>query len=88
MERTRLRLVLLRDTEEHPQVARRTAVSVELAEERGIGVSVVQAEGASSFERLASLVALGDWATTYLALLEQRDPTPVDAITALKARIR
>ena len=86
--RTRLRLVLLRDTEEHPQVARRAAVSQELAEERGIGVSVVEAAGASSFERLASLVALGDWATTYLALLEQRDPTPVDAISALKDRIR
>ena len=87
-ERTRMRLVLLRDTEEHPQVARRAEVSVELAEERGIGVSTVVAEGASSFERLASLIALGDWTTTYLALLEGRDPTPVDAITALKDRIR
>ena len=87
VERTRMRLVLLRDTEEHPQVARRAAVSQELAEERGIGVSVVDAEGASSFVRIASLVALGDWATTYLALLEQRDPTPVDAITSLKSRI-
>ncbi|MDT7546863.1 MAG: glucose/mannose-6-phosphate isomerase [Actinomycetota bacterium] len=86
-ERTRIRLVLLRDTEEHPQVARRTAVSQELAEERGVGVSTVQAVGASTFERLASLVALGDWASAYLALLEGRDPTPVDAITALKARI-
>jgi len=88
VERTRLRLVLLRDTEEHPQVARRASVSQELAEERGIGVSVVDAVGGSSFERLASLVALGDWATAYLALLEQRDPTPVDAISALKDRIR
>jgi glucose/mannose-6-phosphate isomerase len=86
-ERTRIRLVLLRDTEEHPQVARRTAVSQELAEERGVGVSTVQAVGTSTFERLASLVALGDWASAYLALLEGRDPTPVDAITALKARI-
>ena len=87
-ERTRLRLVLLRDSDEHPQVARRTEVSRQLAEERGIGVSSVVAEGASSFERLAFLVALGDWASAYLALLEGRDPTPVDAITALKSRIR
>ena len=87
VERTRLRLVLLRDTEEHPQVARRTEVSGELARERGIEVSTVQAEGRSSFERLACLVGLTDWASTYLALLEGRDPTPVDAITALKTRI-
>jgi glucose/mannose-6-phosphate isomerase len=85
---TRLRLVLLRDADEHPQVVRRTAVSQQLADERGIGVSTVTAEGTSSFERLAFLVALGDWASAYLALLEGRDPTPVEAITALKARIR
>jgi glucose/mannose-6-phosphate isomerase len=85
---TRMRLVLLRDSEEHPQVSRRTAVSEELAHERGIGVSSLIAEGSSSFERLASLVGVGDWASAYLALLEGRDPTPVDAITALKSRIR
>ncbi|MBK5307416.1 MAG: bifunctional phosphoglucose/phosphomannose isomerase [Frankiaceae bacterium] len=87
-ELTRMRLVLLRDNEEHPQVARRTTVSQELAEERGIGVSSLVAEGASAFARLASLVATADWASAYLALLEGRDPTPVDAITALKERIR
>jgi glucose/mannose-6-phosphate isomerase len=87
-EQTRIRLVLLRDTEEHPQVARRAAASRELAEERGIGISTVVAEGASSFERIAFLVAMGDWSSAYLALLEGRDPTPVDVITALKSRIR
>ena len=85
---TRMRLVLLRDTEEHPQVARRADVTQELAEERGVAVTVLQAEGASTFERLASFVGLADWATTYLALLEGRDPTPVQPITALKQRIR
>src|SRR4051794_31271207 len=69
-EQTRMRLVLLRDSDEHPQVALRTAVTQELAEERGIGVSTVTAEGDSSFERLAFLVAMGDWASAYLALLE------------------
>jgi glucose/mannose-6-phosphate isomerase len=87
-ELTRLRLVLLRDSDEHPQVTRRTEASEQLADERGIGVSTVRADGASAFERIASLVAMGDWASAYLALLEGRDPTPVDAITSLKERIR
>jgi glucose/mannose-6-phosphate isomerase len=43
------------------------------------------AEGLSPFQRMASLIALGDWTTSYLALLEGTDPTPVDAITELKA---
>ena len=84
----RMRLVLLRDAHEHPQVTRRTAVTQELAQERGVGVSTLTADGASAFERVAFLIAMGDWATAYLALLEGRDPTPVDAIAALKSRIR
>ena len=84
---TRMRLVLLRDNEEHRQVTRRAEASEQLADERGIGVSTVRADGASAFERLASLVGLGDWTSAYLALLEGRDPTPVDAITSLKGRI-
>jgi glucose/mannose-6-phosphate isomerase len=87
----RQRVVLLRDAAvdggEHPQVARRAQVLTELADERGIALSTLPAVGRSSFERLASLIGPTDWASTYLALLEGRDPTPVDAITALKERV-
>ena len=82
-----LALVLLRDSEEHPQVARRADVSASLARERGLPVVELRAEGDCSFARLASLVGLTDWASAYLALLQGTDPTPVDAITALKQRI-
>ena len=80
-------LVLLRDSEEHPQVALRAEVSAELARERALTVVQLRAEGASSFARLASLIGVTDWASAYLALLQGTDPTPVDAITALKQRI-
>jgi glucose/mannose-6-phosphate isomerase len=83
----RLALVLLRDTDEHPQTARRADVSRHLAEERGIPVHVLSAEGASPFERLARLVGTSDYASTYLALAEGLDPTPVEAITELKTAI-
>jgi glucose/mannose-6-phosphate isomerase len=86
-ERTRMHLVLLRDVEEHPAVARRAVVSRDLARSRGVEVSELVAEGSSSFQRIASLIAVGDWASTYLALLEGYDPTPVDAITELKAAV-
>jgi glucose/mannose-6-phosphate isomerase len=84
---SRLSLVLLRDTDEHPQVTRRADVSAELARERDVPLLALQAEGSSSMARLASLVGLTDYASTYLALLQGIDPTPVDAITALKQRI-
>ncbi|MFI6596209.1 bifunctional phosphoglucose/phosphomannose isomerase [Nonomuraea sp. NPDC050536] len=82
-----LRLVLLRDTEEHPQVARRREASLRLAEDRGVPVTELAAEGTHPLERLASLIGLGDYASTYLALGYGIDPTPVTAITELKARI-
>ena len=85
---SRLSLVLLRDTDEHPQVTRRADVSAELARERDVPVLQLQAEGTSPFARLASLVGLTDYASAYLALAQGTDPTPVDAITALKERIR
>jgi len=83
----RLRLVLMRDHTEHPQVARRAVASAALAADRGIPVNELVAEGEHAFEQLASLVALGDFASVYLALLQGLDPTPVAAITELKERI-
>ena len=82
-----LRLVLLRDSREHPQVARRRAESARLAAERGIPVTELAAAGGGPLERLASLVQLIDYATVYLAIAQGIDPGPVAAIAELKARI-
>jgi glucose/mannose-6-phosphate isomerase len=82
-----LRLVVLRDSREHPQVARRREESVRLAGERGIGVSELPAAGDGPLERLASLVQLIDYATVYLAIAQGTDPAPVAAIQELKAAI-
>jgi glucose/mannose-6-phosphate isomerase len=85
---TPLRLVVMRDENEHAQVARRAEASVELATERGIEVDVINTEGGTPLAHIASLIALGDFTSTYLALLLGLDPTPVDVITELKSRIR
>ncbi|WP_188191241.1 SIS domain-containing protein [Nonomuraea sp. SYSU D8015] len=85
-ERT-LRLVVLRDIEEHPQVTRRREAALRLARERGLPVTELAAKGEHPLERMAMLIALGDYASTYLALGYAVDPTLVSAITELKARI-
>jgi glucose/mannose-6-phosphate isomerase len=82
-----LALVVLRDLEEDPRTARRAELSVELARERSVPCVELLAEGDSSLARLASLVAMTDYASVYLALLQGTDPTPVEAITALKGRL-
>ncbi|MGC4805029.1 SIS domain-containing protein [Micromonospora sp. DT233] len=92
-EGTRLRLVLLRDgglnaeddADEPLAVEERRADAVQtLAERRGVRCDVVTAEGGSALERLASLVAVPDFAAVYLALAHGLDPMAVPAITEMK----
>jgi glucose/mannose-6-phosphate isomerase len=94
-EPTRLRLVLLRDggleaddeaADGEPTVVedRRVDAVRELAERRGIRVSVIQAEGGSMLERLASLTAIPDFASLYLGLAHGFDPMGVPAVSEMK----
>jgi glucose/mannose-6-phosphate isomerase len=82
-----LRLVLLRDSEEHPQVTRRREVSAELAGQHGIGVTELAADGETALQRLAGLLQLIDYATVYLGIAIGVDPEPVAVIGELKERI-
>ncbi|HEU5108752.1 MAG TPA: SIS domain-containing protein [Micromonosporaceae bacterium] len=90
---TRLRLVLVRDgglgseedADEPIAVEERRADAVQmLAERRGVRCSVVTAEGASPLERLASMVAVPDFASIYLALAHGLDPMAVPAVSEMK----
>ena len=82
-----LRLVLLRDSEEHPQVTRRREVSAELAGQHGIGVTELAADGETALMRLAGLLQLIDYAAVYLGIAIGVDPGPVAVISELKERI-
>ncbi|MFI5890817.1 SIS domain-containing protein [Actinoplanes sp. NPDC051513] len=90
---TRLRLVLFRDGGLNPEddadepvaVEERRADAVQtLAERRGVRCDVLIAEGGSALERLASLTAVPDFASLYLALAHGLDPMAVPAISEMK----
>lgn len=84
-EPQRLRLVLLRDDRGDDLAAQRAQASLTVAQDRGIAVTELTAEGASPVERLASLVGLLDYASVYLALAQAIDPTTIAPIMQLKA---
>ena len=65
----------------------RVEASAEVAESRGIPVTLVRSEGAGAVERLASLVGPLDFATVYAALAQPVDPSPVRPIDEVKARL-
>src|SRR3954447_10329782 len=90
---TRLRLVVMRDGGLNPEDEADEPVAVEerradavqtLAERRGVRCDVITAEGGSAVERLASLVAVPDFASLYLALAHGLDPMAVPAINEMK----
>lgn len=79
---TRLRLVLLQGGE------RRAAQAVlALAEEAGVGVSLVRVDGTSPLSVLAQLVARTDFAATYLALSHGLDPALSPQLADLRAAL-
>jgi glucose/mannose-6-phosphate isomerase len=83
-----MHLLLLRDSEEQPELTRRRAATLLLAEQHDIGVQELLASGQHPVTRLASLIAPTDFASVYLALAQGIDPTPVEPIDYLKERIR
>lgn len=95
---SRLHLVVLRDgglAGEDEQAGepfvveeRRADAVGALARRRGIRCTVLTAAGGSALERLASLVAVPDFASVYLALAHGLDPMAVPAVTELKAAMQ
>lgn len=79
-----LRLLVLRDSLELPELARRREATLRIAERYDVGVQEFTATGEHPLARLASLVAPTDFASVYLALLQGIDPTPIEPIVSLK----
>jgi glucose/mannose-6-phosphate isomerase len=77
-------LLTLRHGGEHPDVAARFPVSVEVALTAGLPHHEVEADGDTPLSSLMSLVMLGGAVSVYLAALRGVDPTPIEAITRIK----
>ena len=80
-------IVVLSDEEDDPAVARRLAITVEIAARQGAAVHHVASNGPGRLARLASLVQFGDYLSLYLALRDGVDPTPIPSIDELKRRL-
>lgn len=79
-----LYLVMLRDRDEHPRIARRFEVTEEAIRTRLAGSSSWWSEGESRLARILSLVARTQFAAIYAGLASGVDPGPVDSIESMK----
>lgn len=75
----------LRSNLEHERVQKRFEVSERLLSGKRPSPEVVNAEGTDIIEQLLWTVALGDFVSLYLALLNGLNPTPVDLIEKFKS---
>ena len=80
--------IFLRDRDDHPRNQTRIDVTRGLLSEKVDSVLEYWTDGESWIDRLWSLILLGDYASVYLACLNQVDPTPVKIIERLKTRLK
>jgi glucose/mannose-6-phosphate isomerase len=83
----RFAAVFLDDSDTHPRVKERIALTRALIADQATGTFVVESRGQTAVERVFSLVLLGDLVSLYVAVLRGTDPTPVAAIDELKRRL-
>ena len=83
----RCAVVVLRDPDDGPDVARQIDVTIELIAARPALLEVVFGSGEDVAARAFSLVALGDLVSYHAALARGVDPTPVEWLVELKRRV-
>jgi glucose/mannose-6-phosphate isomerase len=74
----------LRSSFDHPRIAKRFVLAERLLSGMRPSPVVVNARGDTALQQLLSSIALGDFVSLYVALLNGVNPTPVDLIESFK----
>lgn len=84
LPQAKFQVITLMEKNEHPQNIKRMQITAKLLKEKGIDTFFVEIEGNNFFEKIFSTLLIGDWASYYLALKYNQDPTPVEMVEDLK----
>ncbi|MBN1657698.1 MAG: bifunctional phosphoglucose/phosphomannose isomerase [Anaerolineae bacterium] len=82
-----LRVLFLQASGLHPRTALRLELTRQIMEARGVRCLAVPVRGESPVAQILSAVHLGDYVSTYLAILYGEDPTTIGDIVGLKERM-
>lgn len=80
-------VLILRDSGDHPRNSKRIDVTKRIIKSLGMSLLEVESVGEGLLERIFSLVYMGDFVSFYLAILNKRDPTPVERIAYFKSEL-
>ena len=77
-------LVILRDNQDHPRNLKRIETTVDVLENYGVSSTIVDMPEDGMLYRIFSILQIGRWASYYLAIKYEIDPTPVEMVEKLK----
>jgi glucose/mannose-6-phosphate isomerase len=83
----KLSIILIRDQQEPPEIRNRIETTKNLVFGRASKVLEIWAEGKGKLARMLSVMGVGDFASVYLAILQNKDPTPVKIIDRVKSEL-
>jgi glucose/mannose-6-phosphate isomerase len=82
-----LRILFLQASGLHPRTALRLDLTRQIMEARGVRCLEVPVQGESPVAQILAAVQLGDYVSTYLAIIYGQDPTTIGDIVGLKDRM-
>lgn len=80
-------IILLRDSDEPPEIRHRIETTKRLALSRTHKVLEIPAKGEKKLAKMLSTMYIGDLVSFYLAILRKTDPTPVKTISEIKSEL-
>ena len=77
-------VIIIRDDEDYHRIKKRMDITKKLIKQHDCNVVEVSLTGSSRMVKLFSAIYLGDWASYFLALEYETDPSPVEMVEELK----
>ncbi len=80
-------IILIRDPQEPPEIRNRIETTTDLVFNRAKTVMEIDVKGEGKLAKMFSVLCTGDFASVYLAILQNKDPTPVKIIDKVKSEL-
>lgn len=80
-------VILIRDPKEPPEIRNRIETTSNLVLRNAKKVMEIEAYGEGKLAKMLSVMCIGDYTSVYLAILQNKDPTPVKIIDKVKAEL-
>ncbi len=79
--------VLLRSSFDHERIAKRMDVMQDVLKDNGFAPISIEARGTTPLQQLLWTILLGDYVSSYLGMMNEIDPTPVELVEDFKQKL-